>query len=206
MNSDVNAYDYLLKILLVGESGVGKSCLLLRYTENSFSDSFISTIGVDFKIKKVILNDRNVKLQLWDTAGQERYRTIVASFYRGANGILLTFDVTEPNSFLKVRHWLGEIKKNAPEGTCVALVGNKCDLEDKRLITFKEASEFAEQNGLKYMETSAKTSDHVEEAFLMLAKDCLDVLVTKNTQEAKKEKDSVRVGVEKPSKQSGWCC
>jgi len=198
-----SAYDYLLKILLVGESGVGKSCLLLRYTENSFSESFISTIGVDFKIKKVVLNDRNVKLQLWDTAGQERYRTIVASFYRGANGILLTFDVTDMNSFQKVRHWLGEIKKNAPDGTCVGLIGNKCDLEDKRVVSFKEANDFATSNGLKYVETSAKNNLHVEDAFLTLAKDCLEVLIAKNYQDVKKDKDKLNLNQQPAS--GGYC-
>jgi len=171
--------DYSLKILLVGESGVGKSCLLLRYSDNTFSQSFISTIGVDFKMKKVTINDRTVKLQLWDTAGQERYRTIVASFYRGAQGILLTFDVTDINTFLKVKFWLGEIKKNAPEGTCVVLVGNKCDMEDKRMVDAKEAKAFAEKNDLTYIETSAKSGQGVEQAFLALAEECLNVMVSK---------------------------
>jgi len=169
-------YDYLLKILLVGESGVGKSCLLLRFAEGTYSQSFISTIGVDFKMKKVQLNDKLCKLQIWDTAGQERYRTIVASFYRGAHGILLVFDVTDINSFLKVRHWLSEIKKNAPEGTSVVLVGNKCDMTSKRMVDFKEAAKFAAENNLKYIETSAKDGTRVEECFMTLGTLCLEAV------------------------------
>jgi len=202
--SGTKDYDYLLKILLVGESGVGKSCLLLRFAEGTFSQSFISTIGVDFKMKKVTLNDRVVKLQVWDTAGQERYRTIVSSFYRGAHGIILTFDVTDINSFLKVRHWLSEIKKNAPDGTRVLLVGNKSDLQSKRMVDAKEAQAFAEKSGLKYMETSAKDGTNVEEVFTTLGVECLDVVVHQSQEEKKQTIDNIDPN--NPNAAKGGCC
>jgi len=203
--SGTKDYDYLLKILLVGESGVGKSCLLLRFAEGTFSQSFISTIGVDFKMKKVTLNDRVVKLQVWDTAGQERYRTIVSSFYRGAHGIILTFDVTDINSFLKVRHWLSEIRKNAPEGTRVLLVGNKSDLQSKRMVDAKEAQSFAEKSGLKYMETSAKEGTNVEEVFTTLGVECLDVVVHQS-QEEKKTGTIDNIDPNNPGAAKAGCC
>jgi len=176
-------YDYLFKILLVGESGVGKSSLLLRFTDDTFSPSFISTVGVDFRLKKINVNDRIVKLQIWDTAGQERFRTITSSFYRGAHGILLVFDVTNVNSFLKVKYWLEEIQSHAPEGTCVALVGNKIDLTAKRAVDQKEAEKFASQHGLKYIETSAKDSTRVNEAFKLLSMDIHDAVVSGKTKQ-----------------------
>jgi len=173
----METWDYKLKLLLVGESGVGKSNLLLRYTENTYSDSFISTIGVDFKMKNIILNDRMVKLQLWDTAGQERYRAIVASFYKGAHGIVVVFDLTDINSFLKVKFWLQEIKQKAPEKTSIILVGNKKDLEEQRMVDEKEVKQFADTNNLQYFETSAKTGEGVEPSFVALAQLCLKVVV-----------------------------
>eukprot|EP01114_Cavostelium_apophysatum_P008861 TRINITY_DN2174_c0_g2_i1.p1 TRINITY_DN2174_c0_g2~~TRINITY_DN2174_c0_g2_i1.p1 ORF type:complete len:202 (-),score=40.49 TRINITY_DN2174_c0_g2_i1:574-1179(-) len=170
-------FDYLFKILIVGETGVGKSCILLRYADNFFSHNYISTIGVDFKIKKVNIDDKSLKLQIWDTAGQERYRTIVSSFYRGAHGILLVFDVTDPNSFLNCKHWLSEIQKNTTENTAIVLVGNKCDQEGKRMVSFSEADKFASSSGLKYIETSAKDGLRVEEAFSTLCHSCIDIAV-----------------------------
>jgi len=193
--------DYSLKILLVGESGVGKSCVLLRYADNTFSQSFISTIGVDFKMKKITLNDRSVKLQLWDTAGQERYRTIVASFYRGAHGILLVFDVTDINSFLKVRTWLEEIKKNAPDGTAVVLVGNKSDMDSKRMVDQKEAAAFAQKHSIPYLETSAKEGTGIKEAFETLASDCLTVLINRPAD----NRDGRGVDLNANGGNGGWC-
>jgi len=196
-------FDYLFKILIVGETGVGKSCLLLRYADNFFSQSYISTIGVDFKIKKLQLNDKMLKLQIWDTAGQERYRTIVASFYRGANGILLVFDVTDPNTFLNCKHWLSEIKKNTSEGTAIVLIGNKCDQENKRMVDSNEASSFATQNGLKYIETSAKEGTRVDDAFKLLCEACITLAV----QKGKDKKDEQLVKPREPQQNpGGQCC
>ena len=119
-------------MLLIGNSGVGKSCLLLRYAENQFNENFFNTIGVDFKIKNLKLEDQVIKLQIWDTAGQERFRTLTASYYRGAQGIIIVYDVTDRETFENVRTWIAETEKYSQPNVQKILVGNKCDMEDKR--------------------------------------------------------------------------
>jgi len=162
-------FDTLLKILLIGDSGVGKSSLLLRFAENEFCDTFTSTIGVDFKVKTIEIGERTVKLQIWDTAGQERFRTITSSYYRGAHGILVVFDVTNPETFTNVQKWLTEVERYALEGVTKVLVGNKCDLESLRKVSRQEAQEFADQLGLIYLETSAKSASNVTEVFTQMS-------------------------------------
>ena len=132
MAMDDIEYDYLFKLLLIGNSGVGKSALLLRFTEDTFRETFHSTIGVDFKIKNVEMDNKIVKLQIWDTAGQERFQTITKSYYKGAHGIILVYDVSERSSFLSVEQWIDEIERNANPHACKLLIGNKADLEDDR--------------------------------------------------------------------------
>jgi len=159
-------YDYLFKLLLIGDSGVGKSCLLLRFADDTYTDSYISTIGVDFKIRKLDVDGKAVKLQIWDTAGQEKFRTITSSYYRGAHGIIVVYDVTSRESFSHVKGWLSDIDRYAQGNIKVQkmLVGNKSDLPNRE-VTFKEAKAFADQLGIKFCETSAKMSDNVMEAF-----------------------------------------
>merc|ERR1712083_1266763 len=127
-------YDYLFKLLLIGDSGVGKSCLLLRFADDIYTESYISTIGVDFKIRTVELDGKTIKLQIWDTAGQERFRTITSSYYRGAHGIIIVYDITDVESFNNVRQWLFEIDRFASEHVNKLLVGNKSDLDQKRCV------------------------------------------------------------------------
>jgi len=162
-------YDYLFKLLLIGDSGVGKSCLLLRFADDTYTESYISTIGVDFKIRTVELDGKTIKLQIWDTAGQERFRTITSSYYRGAHGIIIVYDITDVESFNNVRQWLFEIDRFASEQVNKLLVGNKSDLVNKRVVTTETAKEFAEGLGIPFLETSAKSSTNVEEAFLTMA-------------------------------------
>ncbi|KAH3742685.1 Ras family protein [Pelomyxa schiedti] len=162
-------YDYLFKLLVVGESGVGKSCLLLRFVDDTFTESYISTIGVDFKIKTIELDSKTVKLQIWDTAGQERFRTLTSSFYRGAHGILIVYDITDVVSFNNLRQWLQEVVSYADATANKLMVGNKSDLAIKRAVEFSTAKEFADELGITLIETSAKNSTNVEQAFFKMA-------------------------------------
>jgi len=164
------AYDYLIKLLLIGDSGVGKSCLLLRFAEDSYTPSFITTIGIDFKIRTIELDGKKIKLQIWDTAGQERFRTITTAYYRGAMGILLVYDVTDEKTFNNIRNWIRNIEKHATESVNKILIGNKCDMVDKKVIDAERGKALADEFGIKFVETSAKNSINVEEAFITLAK------------------------------------
>eukprot|EP00746_Dinoflagellata_sp_MGD_P157614 gnl/MRDRNA2_/MRDRNA2_86261_c0_seq1.p1 gnl/MRDRNA2_/MRDRNA2_86261_c0~~gnl/MRDRNA2_/MRDRNA2_86261_c0_seq1.p1 ORF type:complete len:550 (+),score=95.32 gnl/MRDRNA2_/MRDRNA2_86261_c0_seq1:100-1749(+) len=165
-------YDYLFKLLLVGDSGVGKSCLLLRFADDSFTESYISTIGVDFKIRTIDLEGKVVKLQIWDTAGQERFRTITSSYYRGAHGIFVVYDITDMESFNNVKRWVDEINRYAGVTCSVMLVGAKNDLASKRVVERSQGQELASNlyGGVPFAETSSKTGNNVDTAFLMLAK------------------------------------
>lgn len=165
-------YDSLIKLLLIGDSGVGKSCLLLRFSDDSFTTSFITTIGIDFKIRTVELDGKRVKLQIWDTAGQERFRTITTAYYRGAMGILLVYDVTDETSFLNIRNWIKNIEQNASDNVNKVLIGNKADMnESKRAVATARGQALADEFGIKFFETSAKTSMNVENVFLTIARD-----------------------------------
>eukprot|EP00980_Cylindrotheca_fusiformis_P000372 scaffold91_cov127-Cylindrotheca_fusiformis.AAC.32 len=165
----VKCSDYLFKLLLIGDSGVGKSCLLLRFADDTYTESYISTIGVDFKIRTIELDGKTIKLQIWDTAGQERFRTITSSYYRGAHGIIVVYDVTDQESFNNVKQWLHEIDRYAAENVNKLLVGNKSDLTGKRVVSTEQGKEFADSLGIEFLETSAKTSTNVEQAFLTMA-------------------------------------
>ncbi|GBE82815.1 GTP-binding protein [Sparassis crispa] len=171
-----DGYDYLFKLLLIGDSGVGKSCLLLRFAEDAFTDSYLSTIGVDFKIRTIDLEGRTVKLQIWDTAGQERFRTIAAAYYRGAHGIVVVYDVTDQDSFENVKGWLTEIERYASENVKKLLLGNKSDLVERKIVQYSVAKDFADELKIPFLETSAKTSANVEEAFLTMSKEIKDSL------------------------------
>lgn len=164
-------YDFLIKLLLIGDSGVGKSCLLLRFCDDAWTPSFITTIGIDFKIRTIELDGKRIKLQIWDTAGQERFRTITTAYYRGAMGILLVYDVTDERSFNNIRTWHANIEQHASEGVNKILIGNKSDWTDKRAVTEEQGRELANELGIKFMETSAKINEGVEEAFFTLARD-----------------------------------
>merc|ERR1719228_1376452 len=164
-------FDFLFKILLIGDSGVGKSSLLLRYSEDTFNETYISTIGVDFKIKTLTLGDKAVKLQVWDTAGQERFRTITESYYRGSHGIIIVYDITSLASFLHIPQWMTEISRYAGHTVTRMVVGNKVDQEEKREVTVEMGQELSRQMELSILETSAKTCVNVNEAFVQLAKE-----------------------------------
>ena len=165
-------YDYLFKLLIIGESGVGKTCLLLRFTDDSFTANHLTTIGIDFKIKIINLENKLIKLQIWDTAGQERFRTITKTYYKGAHGIILTYDVTDQNSFKNIRNWIKQIEANAQTNVRKVLVGNKCDKPD-RVVSEEEGKKLADDFGMHFFETSAKTNQNVSEVFTFLTKEIL---------------------------------
>ena len=164
--------DYLFKLLILGESGVGKTCLLLRYVDDSFTANYLTTIGIDFKIKIIKLKNKLIKLQIWDTAGQERFRNIGKMFYKGAHGIILTYDVTDENSFKNIRNWIKQIEENAPTNVCKILVGNKCDKPDRK-ITKSQGQNLAEDYNMSFFETSAKTRQNINEVFNFLTEEIL---------------------------------
>ncbi|KAH7293100.1 hypothetical protein KP509_28G011900 [Ceratopteris richardii] len=165
-------HDYLIKLLLIGDSGVGKSCLLLRFSDDTFTTSFITTIGIDFKIRTIDLDGKRVKLQIWDTAGQERFRTITTAYYRGAMGIILVYDVTDESSFNNIRNWMKNIEQHASDNVNKILVGNKADMdESKRAVSFSRGQDLANEYGLNFYETSAKTNMNVEQVFFTIARD-----------------------------------
>ena len=159
--------DPLFKIFILGDSGVGKSSLLLRFADDTYTEGFISTIGADYKIRSIELDGKVIKLQIWDTAGQERYRTISSSGYRGAHGVIIVFALDDQVSFNNVKQWLGDINKY--ENVTKLIAGSKCDLSHKRAVPTETAKEFCETAVLPYLETSAKDSTNVEKLFLTIA-------------------------------------
>ncbi|KIY43637.1 small GTP-binding protein [Fistulina hepatica ATCC 64428] len=199
-------YDYLFKLLLIGDSGVGKSCLLLRFADDTYTESYISTIGVDFKIRTIELEGKTVKLQIWDTAGQERFRTITSSYYRGAYGIIVVYDVTDNDTFTNVKQWLQEIDRYASEGVNKLLVGNKSDLTSKKVVEYAVAKEFADQLGIPFLETSAKNATNVEQAFLTMAKQIKDKMGSSSTAPGAAKTSTVTPGAPMQQQQSGGCC
>ncbi|EPY26771.1 hypothetical protein STCU_00687 [Strigomonas culicis] len=199
-------YDYLFKLLLIGDSGVGKSCLLLRFADDSYTDSYISTIGVDFKIRTLNLDGKVIKLQIWDTAGQERFRTITSSYYRGAHGIIVVYDTTDMESFKNVKTWLNEIEKYASENVNKLLVGNKSDLVTKKAVDTQVAKEFADSLGIPFLETSAKNATNVEEAFIRMAT-TIKANIPQNTGAAANDKHRPDVFAQnsRPKEDKGCC-
>ena len=194
----------LFKLLLIGDSGVGKSSLLLRFAEDTYTESFISTIGVDFKSRTIELDGKTIKLQIWDTAGQERFGKMKSPYYRGAHGIIVVFDVTDQESFSNVKQWLHEIDKYAPANVKKLLVGNKCDLASKRAVPTEQAAEFAESLGVEYLETSAKSALNVEKAFTTMAS---EIRKWMQSQPAPAAQTKVNIGKGQAiGKESGGCC
>ena len=162
-------YDYLFKLLLIGDSGVGKSSIMMRFTDEIFTESHISTIGVDFKITNIRLDDGKLaKLQIWDTAGQERFRNITTSYYRGAHGIILVFDLTNRESFENIKSWLFEVNKYS-RNPVLLLVGNKSDLPNKRKVESSEIEELKNELEMDYVGTSAKTNLNIGKLFRLMS-------------------------------------
>merc|ERR1712062_400190 len=178
-------YDLLFKLLLIGDSGVGKTCVLFRFSDDTFNTTFISTIGIDFKIKTVELQGKKIKLQIWDTAGQERFHTITTSYYRGAMGIMLVYDITSLKTFENISKWLRNIDEHANEDVEKMILGNKCDMEDKRQVNKERGDAIAREHCIPFLETSAKSNINVETAFMDLAQAILNKTPGKDDPQSK---------------------
>ena len=176
-------FDRLIKLLIIGDQAVGKTCLLLRYSDDSFTQNHIATIGIDFKTKFITINNIKIKLQLWDSAGEEKYRTITKSYYKGAQGIILTYDISKKESLNHIESWMKLINDNANDNVCKILIGNKIDVLNRE-VPKEEGEKIANNLGIKYFETSAKENINVEEAFNYLVK----MIVENNTNDNEPEK------------------
>ena len=176
--------DLVYKILLLGDSEVGKSCFLMRYSDNVFVDNYITTIGLDYKLKHVQLDSgETIKVQLWDTAGQDRYRTIAKNYYKGSQGILLLYDITKLNSFENIREWIKDIREEVHEKAIIFLIGNKIDKTEERVISTEQGEKLAQEYGLPFFEASAKSGENVDAIFKALYKKISEVYI-----DIKKEK------------------
>ena len=167
---NLSNYDYMFRYIIVGDMAVGKSCILLQFTENKFRHQHDLTIGVEFGGKIVNVNDKTIKIQIWDTAGQEAFQAITRTYYKGAIGALLVYDITRRETFEHIAKWIEEVRANSSKDTYLILIGNKIDLENKRQVGKEEGEEFAKKNGIMFLETSAKTTENVSEAFINSAK------------------------------------
>mmetsp|Transcript_27709 Transcript_27709/g.76671 ORF Transcript_27709/g.76671 Transcript_27709/m.76671 type:complete len:209 (-) Transcript_27709:241-867(-) len=197
-------YHYLFKIVLIGDSAVGKSNLLSRFTRNEFDLDSRATVGVEFASHRLKIQGKVVKAQIWDTAGQERYRAITDAYYRGAVGALCVYDITRRRSFDNVERWLQELREYAEPQTAVVLVGNKCDLASKKVVSFDEAKELADSLGVQFMETSAKNAHNVEQAFQAMAKDIKQRVASQPS--ARPAGGGATLSAGRPVQQGGGCC
>ena len=162
-------YDVKYKIMVLGESKVGKTSLIKRYTKDQFGGVYLTTVGMDFQDKIIEIEDKKVRLQVWDTAGQERFRNVTKSYFQSSQGLLVVYDITDKESFEKINFWVDNIKNNAPENAKLILVENKCDLANERKVSYEEGENYAKKFNIKFFESSAKDGTNVKEFFFYLA-------------------------------------
>ena len=172
--------DYIIKLLTLGETEVGKTSIVLRYSDDKFHDNKIATIGIDFKIKIIKKGNERIKVSIYDTAGQERFKNIVKHYYKGANGVLLVYDITKRDTFEKLEFWLEDLKENSDNlnNLFIYLIGNKNDLEERREVDFEEANKFAKEKNIPYIEVSAKTGNNIKKLFDEMIKGTLTKIIT----------------------------
>lgn len=187
-NMDYDKKVYMFKVILLGNIAVGKTCILNRFCSNSFSSDYKCTVGVEFKVKSLSVDDSTIAdLKIWDTCGDEKYRTLTKQYYREANGVILVFDLTQRETFVKLEYWLEDIRINAPEDIIIVLVGNKSDLADTRKVTYKEASEFAQKKKIEYIEVSARMGNNVSLIFDIISKKMIQIQKKKESEEEFKD-------------------
>ena len=198
---------YVIKILTLGDSTVGKSSLVLRYSDNKFDDHLFSTIGIDFRTKYIKIGDSSVKVLIWDTAGQEKFQTVAKHYYKGANGVLLTYDISKRKSFNRIEFWLKELKENNKiDDLVIYLVGNKIDLEDKREISEEEGKKYAKENNINFFEASAKTGQGVNKLFNQIIKKTVDKIIASKGKEEAEDKKILDFFLDKPNKEKQKRC
>ena len=201
MTDRYGEYDHMFKILLIGDSAVGKSSLLQRYVDHTYSDSTLSTIGVDFKIHTLEMDGKVIKLTVHDTSGQERFRSITSCYYRGAHGIIVVFDITDVETYRNIPTWLNDIEKYAQDNVVKILVGNKSDLKDKREVPKEDAKQLADRLGMKYIEVSARFNTNVDFVFEELVK---EILIT-HTKTYPKPSDKQSINIHGTQSSSSKC-
>ena len=201
----INNFSVFFKILLIGDLGVGKSCVILRYVEGDFPGNIMSSIGVDFKTKQIELDDHSIKMQIWDTAGHEKFRTITTSYYKSAQAIIILYDITQKSSFDHIRNWITEIDKFGKQGVLKVIVGNKLDLENNRKISKEDAENLALKYGVKLWEVSAKDNTNIEEMFV----DTIKTLLEKNSKiinESSSMGNNIKLSKNIKNKKNKKCC
>lgn len=208
--AQAKTYDEIkIKLMMIGDTCVGKTSLLLRYAEDEYNSNVLATIGIDFKIKTVELEGQRVKMQIWDTAGQERFKTITQAYYRGAQGIFLIYDITQLHTFENIRQWVENIKRHAENGgerVNKILIGNKCDMDTQRKVTFEDGEKLREDCGIDhFFETSAKSNIGVQEAFTKLASVVTKRLIADGTTAQQSTAGIVQVGNEKKQGKKPCC-
>lgn len=194
-------YDYLFKLLLIGDPGVGKTSLLLKFGDSTYSENHI---GIDFKLRTIKQDDKIIKLQIWNTAGQERFRTITSSYYRGARGLFVVYDVTNQESFSNLNEWFDEIDKHVSKDVIKVLVGNKVDMETEKVVDYTAAEEYAKRLEVPFLETSAKNGTNVEQALMTMATEIKNRMGP-ITSDSPDSKPSVKINASDPVKQSRGC-
>ena len=198
---------YIIKILTLGDTLVGKSSIVLRFSDNRFDDNHLATIGIDYKTKYIKVKDASVKVLLWDTAGQEKFRNIARQYYKGANGVLLIYDVCDRKSYERIGFWMDELKQNNEiEQLYIILVGNKIDLEEKRVVTREEAEKYAEDNNINYIEVSAKTGEGILDLFNEVTKGTMDKVFNDQDNNEDKEKIKTYLDTNNNRKRKKKCC
>lgn len=188
-----SSYAYLFKYIIIGDTGVGKSCLLLQFTDKRFQPVHDLTIGVEFGARMITIDNKQIKLQIWDTAGQESFRSITRTYYRGAAGALLVYDITRRETFHHLTSWLEDARRHSNQTMTIMLIGNKGDLDSRRAVSYEEGEKFAKQHDLIFLETSAKNDENVEEAFIRTAKIIYDK-ISKGIIDVSNEINGVKVG------------
>lgn len=213
------SYAYLFKYIIIGDTGVGKSCLLLQFTDKRFQPVHDLTIGVEFGARMINIDGKQIKLQIWDTAGQESFRSITRSYYRGAAGALLVYDITRRETFNHLASWLEDARQHANPNMTIMLIGNKSDLTHRRAVTTEEGEAFAKEHGLIFLETSARTAHNVEDAFINTAREVYRK-ISDGVFDVSNESYGIKVGYgsgpaagggqvkvgEEQKKASGGCC